>query len=419
MRLLILTHTFPPSTHSNAKRPYYVAKGFLKAGWQVDVVTSPLAMPRGAAETVTHPALRVVRRSDPIERLRLSFPRHPRFSQFVLLAVSGLLWPDRWVVWVLKSLCAMRGTGGYDRTLVFLQPPSLLLTGLLRNRFGPRCIYDFQEALTPYLRSQGRHSPLQRVMLGPLERLERRACHRAGRVIFTAETNRRTYIQAGLTPEQSTVHIPYFYDAEEFQSPAQGAADRFEIVYLGTFDWRGDRSPETFLRSLAGFLKRCPEARATTRFVFHGTWQSVHDRHLDELELRDIASLGKPLGYQDYLNRLRRSPVLLLVVAAAHNLFMPSKIVDYFGARRPILSFVPRASEMRRVLETAGMAEYACDPTDVEAGAAALDRLWRRFRAGQLTGDDSKGEFWSSETQMPRYLEAVRSAGQRPQNEAT
>ncbi len=416
MRLLLLTHTFPPSTHSNAKRPYYVAKGFLKAGWQVDVVTSPLAMARDAEETVAHAGLRIFRLGDPIERLRLSFPRHPRFSQAVLLGVSGLLWPDRWVVWALKALRVARRLAGYDRALVFLQPPSLLLAGRPGGVTGREWVFDYQEPLTPHLRRQGRHSPLQRMMLRPLERLEQRTLHRAGRIIFTAEINRRTYVQTGLSPATTTVHIPYFYDADEFRDPVVQMDNRFEIVYLGTFDWRGDRSPETFLRSLAGFLKRRPEARVATRFVFHGTWQSVHDRHLDELQLRDITSLGKPLGYQEYLQRLRRSPVLLLVVAAAHNLFMPSKIVDYFGACRPILSFVPPESEMRQVLESVGMEDYRCDPSDVEGGVAALDRLWCLFRSGKLILDAGKTAFWSSETQMPRYLEAVLSASQRSQD---
>jgi hypothetical protein len=33
MRLLVLTYTFPPSTHANAKRPHYLVRGFLDAGW--------------------------------------------------------------------------------------------------------------------------------------------------------------------------------------------------------------------------------------------------------------------------------------------------------------------------------------------------------------------------------------------------
>lgn len=412
MRLLILTHTFPPSTHSNAKRPYYVTKGFLNAGWQVDVITSPLAMPPVAAETIIHPALRIIRSEDPVEAFRLRFRKHPKLSRAISLLLAGLLWPDPWVVWVRRSLKVAREQPEYDRVLVFLQPASLLLTGRPDNLCGPRWTFDLQEALTPHFRRHGRSSPLQKALLRRLERLEAHTLHKAGRVIFTAESNRRTYIQAGLAAEQSTIHIPYFYDDAEFCATDETPSGQFDIVYLGTFDWRGQRSPETFLRALALFLDRCPAARGKTRFVFHGIWQPKHDALIDELRLADVVTRGQPLPYEEYLRRLKQSPVLLLVVAAAHNLFMPSKIVDYFGARRPILAFAPRDSEMRAVLEAAGMADHTCDPSDFEAGARSLEQLWTRFQSGQLKCDGSKTAFWSSQTQMPRYLRAVISAGE-------
>jgi hypothetical protein len=91
---------------------------------------------------------------------------------------------------------------------------------------------------------------------------------------------------------------------------------------------------------------------------------------------------------------------------------MPSKIVDYFGARRPILAFVPRESEMRHVLEQAGMSDFACDEFDVEAGAKALERLWELYQAGQLNCDSEKTGFWSSEVQIPKYVDLVRGLGQ-------
>ena len=86
---------------------------------------------------------------------------------------------------------------------------------------------------------------------------------------------------------------------------------------------------------------------------------------------------------------------------------MPSKIVDYFGAARPIMSFVPRDSEMRRVLEQAGQAEFASDEFDVAGGLAALENLWARYVAGSLGRPMGKTQFWSSEVQIPRYLDLV------------
>jgi len=159
------------------------------------------------------------------------------------------------------------------------------------------------------------------------------------------------------------------------------------------------------LRALAQFLARRPEARNRTRFRFHGPWLEEHNRVLDELRLLDVASIQPPVPYRDYLEMLKESPVLLLVVSATHNLFMPSKIVDYFGAQRPILAFVPRDSEMRQVLETAGMSDFACDEFDAAAGAVALERLWNQFLSRGLACPGEKTRFWSSQVQIPRYLE--------------
>jgi hypothetical protein len=187
----------------------------------------------------------------------------------------------------------------------------------------------------------------------------------------------------------------------------EAISDRFQIVHLGTFDWRGARSPETFLRALARFLEKNPGARPRTHFLFHGNWFTDHDRFIKELKLQDVVSVKSAVSYDEYIRKLGQSPILLLVVSSTHNLFMPSKIVDYFGAQRPILSFVPQGSEMRQVLDAAGMTEFACDEFDIAGGTAALEQLWDRFQAGTLSGNADKTLFWSSEVQAPRYLNLV------------
>ena len=60
MRLLVITHAFPPSRHSNAKRPWYLAQGFLDAleGIFFRVRQVKLAHRRG--QYLVHPVNRVV-----------------------------------------------------------------------------------------------------------------------------------------------------------------------------------------------------------------------------------------------------------------------------------------------------------------------------------------------------------------------
>ena len=411
MRLLVLTHTFPPSAHSNAKRPFYLVKGFLERGWQVDVFTSTIGLAEPVAESLVHPALRVVRRADPAERFCRKFAGNAGLFRLVSLIASGLTWPDGNLYWSLQTIRACGRAVGYDRVLVFILPASLLLLGRVVGRVGRHWVFDYQESVTPHWRQHPRRSPLNRLGFPYLTRLERRTLSQAGKVVFTAATNRQAYLDAGLVGTTPTEHVPYFYDDAAFRDAGEKLSDRFQIAYFGTFDWRGARSPETFLRSLARFLELHPAARPSTSFVFYGRWLPEHSRFLDELKLQDVASLHPPVPYEQYLAKLKESPVLLLVVAAQHNLFMPSKIVDYFGVRRPILAFVPPGSEMRQVLEAAGMAEFTSAEFDVTAGAAALRRLWERYQAGQLATATGNTRFWSATEQIPRYVELVTQAG--------
>jgi glycosyltransferase involved in cell wall biosynthesis len=313
-------------------------------------------------------------------------------------------------VLVHPGVSGWRERGRYDRVLVFILPASLLLSGVPSGLVGPHWIFDYQESVTPHLRRHPRTSPLHRATFPLLRKLERHTLHKAGRIIFTSDTNRRAYLQEGLVKESATAQIPYFFDAEIFRAPPAACPQQFQIVYPGNFDWHGARTPETFLRSLARFLERRPEARPRTNFLFHGNWLLQHNRFLEELKLRDVASIQPPVSYEEYIRKLKQSTVLLLVVSAAHSLFMPSKIVDYFGVRRPILAFVPGESEMRRVLESAGFADFACDEFDIAGGASALERLWDRYLAGTLVGDMGKSASWSSEVQIPRYLDFVLQA---------
>jgi glycosyltransferase involved in cell wall biosynthesis len=408
MRLLIITHTFPPSRHSNAKRPYYIAKGALEAGWEVEVWTSQLGMEFGEGELSHHPRLRVRRIDDPVFRWHQRIKGSQRLNRWFALATAGILWPDWCGPWS-KMVCRdfRCRADDFDRILAFVFPASLLLAGEKPGLVDDRWTFDFQESVTPQFRRSPRRSPIQKLGTKRLERLERKTLHQAGRVVFTAESNRQAYVDADLVPEEITRHVPYFYDASIFTGD-RPQVDGFEIRYYGGFDLHGDRNPITFLKSLAGFLDKHPEARSEARFVFYGNWLPAHDDHIDRLGLKDVVTIHGPLSYEDYLEGVKRSPVLLLVVAEAHNLFMPSKIVDYFGAHRPILAFVPRESEMRRVLDQAGMADFACEERDIAGGAKALERLWAAYRDGRLHAATGTTGAWSSNVQIPKYLEILQ-----------
>lgn len=410
MRVLVITFTFPPARHANAKRPQQVVNAMIDAGWDVEVWTSRIGMVPGDAEIATHERCRVIRLPDPVSSLASMFGRGGRWERLITLLANGLLWPDSCRLWARRVLRSARGEQHrFDRVLAFVFPPSILLGGDMDGVVDRKWVFDMQESVSPQYALHPRRSRLQRWLTPRLARAERATLHKAGRVLFTAETNRRAYIDAGLADAKSTRHIPFFHDAGAFAErriPRPG----FEIGYFGNFDLRGHRNPATFLRSLAGFLAEHPEAREKTRFVFHGDWLPHHDELLDDLNLRDVSHLHVTVAFNEYLEKVRTSPILLLVAAAEHNLFMPSKVVEYLGAGRPVLAFVPQDSEVAGVLRQAGMADFICEVADVDQGILTIERLWQRYLANDLSPESMKTEEWSSTRQIPRYLDLLRES---------
>lgn len=408
MRVLVITHTFPPSSSSNAKRPGILVKHMLDSGWEVEVLTSWLGMSRGQEEVLDRDCCQINRLRNFSDSVARSLSAGSRIELILVTLMSGIMFPDIWMPWSRFACRVARERKPHvDRILAFVHPPSLLLSGCYGDLVDSKWVFDFQESVSPQYKLYPRQSPLQRWWTPRLERLERSTLHRSGGVVFTAETNRRAYLKADLVKEGATHHIPYFYDLCDFRDDAAVSGD-FEIGYFGNFDSGGRRTPAVFLQALAGFLRKRPEARSRTRFVFFGTWLKRHDRYLEGSDLGDIVKIHQGISHLEYLKRIQSTRVLLLVASSGHNLFMPSKIVDYFGAQRPILAFVPPDSEMHNVMLESGMGDFTCPEDDIQSGVLAIERLWELYLAGNLECESSKTSRWSSDIQIPRYLKFLQ-----------
>jgi|688.fasta_scaffold16522_10 glycosyltransferase involved in cell wall biosynthesis len=410
MKVLLLSFTYPPSHHANAKRPYYVVKGMLKEGWNVHVITSQIGMNTSSDETNQQDNLVITRIPDPVESFAKSLKLSSRWKSRLHLALNGVVWPEYHRFWALRALrYAKPMLNDYDRVVCLIFPPSLFLAGRMGGMVDSRWIFDYQESITPYYRQYPRRSPLQKSLTPQLSQLEKQCLDRAGKVIFTAETNRDAYVTQGLVDAGKAKLIHHFYDDNAFASP-QNLLDGFVIGYFGYFDAVGLRTPETFLKSLKRFLDECPEARKVTKFVFYGTWIDAHHLYIDENGLRDVVQIHKPIPLDDYLKAVQRCTVLLLLTSRNLNLFMPSKVVEYLGAGRPVLAFIPADSEVASVLKTAGNDRYIADETDDLAGASSLHLLWNQHRQGELKSKSIAGTNWAASKLLPEYIEVVRSA---------
>lgn len=399
MKILILSCFFTPSTSANAKRAFYMARGLLDAGWEVDVIASNRLMPSVREELLIHPNLNIHRIEDP--QYLVSQNAKGWLAKVAASALRGVLWPDAYLLWVLR-IARRVNVSRYDRILICVMPISMMVLAIFK-KVSSRWIFDYSESFSPNVPDY-RKSPVVHLLKPFLARLQRRVLSRAGVTLFTSESTRQEYIKHGLVEEGKAKHIPLFYDDFVYKN-IPPPKDLFVIGYAGTFGVsREDRSPEVFFEALSLFLKRVPQARKTTRFIFYGRWRDIHTPLIRQSKLEDVITINSAIPYERYVTFLSEAVVLLLVASRAKNLFIPSKMLDYFGAKRPVLAFVPSDSETRAILREARMDDYGSEEDDVEGGAQCLERLWSAWASGQRICEDARVEHWSYSFQMPRIL---------------
>jgi len=403
MKILIISYFFAPSTVANAKRPFFFARGFLDAGWDVDVVSSCSFVPNGCSELIKHPKLTIRRPQDPLDSIEKKLPNN-WVGKVVFAVLRSVLWPDIMVAWAWK-ISRTVDTSKYDRVLVSIVPASMILLGWIA-RADQRWVFDYQETASPSYPGT-RRSPVYRWLMPLYTRLQRAVLEKTNHVVFATKSYIQDYVRHGLVEKGKAVHIPLFFDDAAF-SHTRLPSKTFILSYCGQFQkHREGRNPKVFLEALRLFLSRVPDARSSVEFRFYGRWDEGHNRHISESKLQDVVRINPAVPYDRYIKLLSEATVLLLVTCKGDNLFVPSKMMDYFGARRPILGFVPPESETYEILDDAGMAQYTSGETDVESGAQNIEQLWNVWRDGRLDCSFELTEQWSASVQVPRMVQLL------------
>jgi glycosyltransferase involved in cell wall biosynthesis len=215
------------------------------------------------------------------------------------------------------------------------------------------------------------------VVGGHYLRLERRLVRAADAIIipsgdFVAEMNRAGYVLPPVFehPNWMPVETLRPLPKDNAWSRKAGITNTVNICYYGTLGYK--QSLEDFLT-----VARYVSAHPTARFVITAAGPAVENlgRALKQENLGNVILLPWQ-NYAYYTEMLASADILLSVStddAAAFSI--PSKILGYLCAGRPVLAVTPRGSPTARQLIGNDMGVVA-DPNDREGLVAALDRLF-------------------------------------------
>jgi glycosyltransferase involved in cell wall biosynthesis len=274
-----------------------------------------------------------------------------------------------------------------DVLITFGSPMSDHLVGLaLKERLGLPWIAHFSD---PWVDNP--FAPSDPVTRAINRRLERKVISAAEKVVFTSEETVHLVMKKYEVGWRRKVQIvPHAFDSTRFRDRQPGNKNgKITIRYLG--DFYGPRTPAPLFNALRLLLTVNPGILDDVCFEIVGT---LGDLQLESFGLDSLpaglVTLSSPVSYLDSLSLMASASGLLVIDApAAESVFLPSKLIDYLGAGRPVFGITPPGTAASLIRKLGG---WVCDPTDIKQIAEELTQFLNFIRSHQNEGTAKWGD---------------------------
>jgi glycosyltransferase involved in cell wall biosynthesis len=199
-------------------------------------------------------------------------------------------------------------------------------------------------------------------------RLEGRVIEAAERVVFTsAETRDLVMRKYPASWNGKCAVLPHSYDPSLYPEPA-ARGKTIVVRHIGNF--YGQRTPLPLLRALRMMepgqlddVRLELVGRVPSWLRFHPAWRALP---------ADLVCCKGNVDYARSLALMVEADLLLVIDAPGKlSVFLPSKLVDYLGARVPLMGITPPGAAASLLRQMGGI---VADPSDTRQVAAGLER---------------------------------------------
>lgn len=208
---------------------------------------------------------------------------------------------------------------------------------------------------------------------------ENKVFTRADSLMFTSEETKELVLKSypNAYHEKSYV-IPHAFDEVLYCYKKKPSNKKFLIRYIGNF--YGSRQPCFFVNALEIIHKQTPEKIKKLKIEFIGSISKNNSHEIPEA-LKDIIEFKEPVNYLESL-KLMKEAHLLLVIDSPFEMspFLPSKLVDYVGANKPIFGITPPGTSQKLIEEMGFLVAHPHNPKDI---ANKLIKMIDRFHLNE------------------------------------
>ena len=358
-RILAISFGYPPTA---TPRAVQVARLLTRIDCPVVLACSDFASPIDGKDEV----LAATAPDSSLTKVTVPFSRSS-WDRFVFRAARRLKLPiinrtpdafKKWNRSVCRALEPIFREKSFDALVTFGAPMTDHLIGLtLKEQFGLPWIAHFGDPWTdnPFTAADPVTNSFNR-------RLERAVIAASDISIFvSAETVDLVFKKYPSDWKRRARVLPHAFDPALFANGSGNRDGVIRIRFLGEF--YGPRTPEPMVRALAELNRSEPGILNGVTFELVN---KLPDSRLISAEFqslpRHLAEFRKPVSYLESLKLMEEADALLVIDAPSDfSVFLPSKLIDYLGARRPIFGITPAGTAANLIRELNG---WVADPSD-------------------------------------------------------
>ncbi|MGD9562327.1 MAG: glycosyltransferase [Pyrinomonadaceae bacterium] len=271
-----------------------------------------------------------------------------------------------------------------DVIVTFAQPFSVHLIGMgLKQRFGLPWLAHFSDPwadnpFTPF-DERTRNWNLQ---------MEGRVAENADMLVFTStETVELFFRKYPAALRKKARVLPQCFDPLLYSGTA-APSGTLKVRYLGNF--YGRRTPRPLIAGLTRLYSEKPGLLANISFELIGSGDQDETARLAARLPAGLINARSSVSYRESLDLMTTSDGLLILDAPADlSVFLPSKLIDYIGAGRPILGITPEGTAAGLIRELGGS---VADPENLGEIASVLEKFIEVLAANRgKTGESVLG----------------------------
>ena len=394
-KVIYIAFNYNHDTGIASKRLRGVSKYLPSFGWQPIVI-----VPRTSNETVRIDNVRVVETDyqDMISKFMPSSNNTGRkrevssqeqtnkfVSKSISIAGEIFAYPDSMKYWkkpAMEAACEIIENEKIDAIMSTSSPvTSHIIAHDLKDKYGIPWVADLRDLwnLNPYIT----HNAIRRYFE---KRLEMKTFKNVDALTTTTELAKQKL--QSIHPDKKIVSVVSGFDPQDFEKTKQTEeSKKLTLIYAGSL-YNGKRDPSILFDSIGQLIKENKIDPNKIVIDFYGD-----DTNLKELsqkyDIQNNVRIHGRITQEEVLQHQMNSDVLLLIswMDESEKMFIPGKIYDCIGCRKPVLSIGYKEGSLKDLIDETNIGYHV---SDVEGCKKSIYDYYTKYNKNELkyTGNE-------------------------------